>query len=507
MQFALGLKGVLLGVLAAAPIVAIAMAGFAGPSDVAIEVQPSSRFQTMTGWEVTARMWEEDKKNDRYDGSWLLHRDEIAEGLAAAGIDRIRLEVRSGSENPVDYWALFAGGQIGYRDFQSHRYEKINDNADPRQTDPQGFKFSELDYRVETMLLPLKAAVERRGRRLVVNLCYSDFKWSALKGDLSHADAPDEYAELIVATFDRLRTKYGLSPDYFEVVLEADNTDRWRGAQVGAGVVTVARRLAQAGYRPKLIAPSTAHAAQAAPYIDQALRVSGAGRAISVLSYHRYDPPGRADAALDAIRARAARHHWQTAMLEHVDGDVSELMRDLSLADASSWQQWAAASRLEPNGQPRRGWLLAADLNGSPGSGSIRLTSVSAALSRVFTNVDVGAVRIGAVAKGPDVQVVAFENPDGGAAVVAKLGRPGTVRFSNLPPGRYEVSLATPDGRVVGLSDVQTAAGGTAKVAVSDPGVLALVSRGPRIPALARAARAAPDRAAQSAGSGSSPGR
>ena len=177
MQFALGLKGVLLGVLAAAPIVAIAMAGFAGPSDVAIEVQPSSRFQTMTGWEVTARMWEEDKKNDRYDGSWLLHRDEIAEGLAAAGIDRIRLEVRSGSENPVDYWALFAGGQIGYRDFQSHRYEKINDNADPRQTDPQGFKFSELDYRVETMLLPLKAAVERRGRRLVVNLCYSDFKW------------------------------------------------------------------------------------------------------------------------------------------------------------------------------------------------------------------------------------------------------------------------------------------------------------------------------------------
>ncbi|MBK7284851.1 MAG: hypothetical protein IPI83_11130 [Sphingomonadales bacterium] len=80
-----------------------------------ISIDGTRAGQTLSGWEVTARFWELDKANDRYDGSWLASRDAIVQKLIDdAGITRVRLEVRSGVENPVDYWSQFVAGQIGY---------------------------------------------------------------------------------------------------------------------------------------------------------------------------------------------------------------------------------------------------------------------------------------------------------------------------------------------------------------------------------------------------------
>ena len=208
------------------------------PAQLTVDI--NDVHQTMAGWEVTARTWEFDKVNDRFDGAAAAQRDALAAMLVnEAGIDRLRLEIKSGIENPVDYWVLFVAGKIGYREYKAHFYEKINDNADPQVLNPAGVQFSDLDWRVENVVLPVKKQLEARGRRLWLNFAYGDFRWTELRGSLSHARNPAEYAELVVAAFSHLRTKYGLVPDSLEMIVEPDNTNEWNGVVIGRAIVAV----------------------------------------------------------------------------------------------------------------------------------------------------------------------------------------------------------------------------------------------------------------------------
>ena len=241
------------------------LAGSCARGPATISVDTSHRHQTIAGWEATARLWELDKRRDRFDDSWLAQRDQVFDLLVTdAGIDRLRLEIRSGAENPVDYWQQFADGRMGYLAFKRQFYAKINDNEDPYRLDPAGLQFSELDWRVENIVLPVKARVEARGRRFRLNLAYVDFKWTAEQGSLSHAQHPQEYAEIMTETISHLKTKYNLSPDDVEIIIEPDNTVDWRGAEIGNAIVALGPRLAAAGLQqPAVIAPSTAQARRA----------------------------------------------------------------------------------------------------------------------------------------------------------------------------------------------------------------------------------------------------
>src|SRR6185369_9249025 len=272
-------------------IVAIAFGGYtvANPEPAEVVVNPATTYQTMKGWEATARLWETNKEEDRYDASWLDFRDQIFDRLVnELGIDRVRLELKSGAENPVDYWTKFQKGEIGYKEFRRHYYEKINDNDSPDLINPAGFQFSALDYQVEQIILPLTKRVEANGERLFINLNYVDFSQTSEKSTLSHALNPEEYAELIYAAFVHLKEKYNLIPDALEIVLEPDNTDQWRGKQIGEAAVAAVRRLKAAGFSPEIIAPSTAAAQAASSYFDDLTSVAGASALISTLSYHRY---------------------------------------------------------------------------------------------------------------------------------------------------------------------------------------------------------------------------
>src|SRR4030095_1244962 len=115
--------------------------------------------------------------------------------------NRVRVELASGSENPVDYFARFQAGQLDYDGMKAHFYEKINDNADPNVTSPDGFHFCLVDFRIENELLPIKRAVEANGEKLYINVCYVDFN-SGNQGALRHGTTPAEYGELVTAFFD-----------------------------------------------------------------------------------------------------------------------------------------------------------------------------------------------------------------------------------------------------------------------------------------------------------------
>jgi hypothetical protein len=153
----------------------------------------------------------------------------------------------STAENPIDYWTSFRQNKIGYKENKRHRYEKINDNDDPNVVNVAGIQFSELDNQVENILLPLKQRIQDNGERLFVNLCYVDFGYSELKGNVSHARQPVEFGEFLFAVFDHLKRRYDLIPDAFEVILEPENTD---DREIGLGLFP--RQIGQLNFKARL---------------------------------------------------------------------------------------------------------------------------------------------------------------------------------------------------------------------------------------------------------------
>ena len=87
---------------------------------------------------------------------------------------------------------------------------------------PAGFQYSKFDHRMTSMVMPLVRAIEKRGEKPYLTVCYVDFKWKAqtLQGTLNHAKNPEEFAEFVLVFFERLKEKFGLVPEAFELVLE-----------------------------------------------------------------------------------------------------------------------------------------------------------------------------------------------------------------------------------------------------------------------------------------------
>ena len=436
----------------------------AGNDAAEITVDPAVTYQVMSGWEATTRLWEYNKSEDRFDGSWLPMSDRIFDRLVnELGIDRLRLELRSGAENPVDYWAKFQAGTIGYREFRRHYYEKINDDSDPNRVNPAGFQFSFLDYQVENMVLPIKRRVEANGEKLVINLNYVDFAQTELKGNLSHARNPEEYAELIHAAFVHLKGKYGLVPDALEIILEPDNTEHWRGRQIGEAIRTVSARLKTVGIAPEFIAPSTAAAGKAPAYIDEMMAVPGVSSLVSELSYHRYDLPrpkvlsGIAEGArsvglsnrlvdraspLRSIAERARAYRVSTAMLEHLTGDAAELHEDLTVGQVSAWQQYDIASKSDGKTPDEGGDYYIVEFT-DPNAPVIRMASRTRGLAQYFRHVRLGATRLEARSSHGGIKPTAFRNADGTFVVVLASDSARTMTVRGLPAGRYLASYTT----------------------------------------------------------------
>ena len=438
-----------------------------------VHVFLDEHHQTMTGWEYMARASELDKKHDRYDGSWLDAREEIIRvAVEELGLNRIRIEILSGAENPIDYFSKFKSGHIGYEEFKDHFYEKVNDNADPENFNPEGVQFSSLDYRVENFLLPMRRLMEARGEKLIVNLCYVDFGWTRLKGSLSHAEAPEEYAELIFETFRHLKEKYHVVPEYFEVILEPDNTDGWRGEEIGRGALAAMDRLRAGGFSPRVIVPSTSQGRLALEYFDAFSRVPGAAELASVMSYHRYDyfP----DAGLLALKRRADELGLEMAMLEHTVGDVHELHTDLTVGDVTSWQAFNLFQVRRPSERLPATPYLVGTLGEEP---HIELARNARLFRHYFKNIRRGAVRLGASTSNPSKRAALFRNVDGRIAFVLDADAPGEVTIHGLPEGEYVQNVSFSDAGEEGPNIVKVGADSPYVVHFRDAGVMSFLAR------------------------------
>lgn len=384
------------------------------------------------------------------------------------GLNRIRLELRSGLENTVDYGERYTNGQINYNDWKARRYEIINDNADPLVINPNGFKFYELDFNIENVVTPIRQRLAARGEKLYLNLNYVDFAPSAFE----HKTAPEEYAEFILATFLHMRDKYGFTPDAMEMILEPDTNADWNATQVGNCLVAAGNRLRANGFNPDFVAPSCTSMFNSLTYFDQLIQIPGVTQFISEVSYHRY--AGANNATLQAFANRGAQYKIDTSHLELIGATQHDLHDDLTKANNSSWQQFALAFPLGGNDDGSAFY----DINDSnPNSPILTMGSRTKMLRQYFKFVRSGAIRVKATTSSDTFDPAAFVNTDGKFVVVVNTFAGGNIALQGLPAGTYGVKYTTPSQYDIDAADISINAGQSLTTSIPRDGVITVYGK------------------------------
>jgi len=263
-----------------------------------ISLDPTKTYQTMTGWEVVdfsqewlpcgAQCTDSNLNGFGYiNPAQPQYEDTLAFQLVnKVGYNRVRLEVWCGFENPVDRWTQYATQQITTSTYSStYRYQVINDNADPNVINNGGFQWSFLDMKIDRDILPLKKYIEANGEHLYINLQYVCFQPS-----VTAHETPSEYAEMVLATYQHMQSKYGFVPDLWSVILEPDANTHWastQGTTEGQAVKAAGDKLVANGFTPHFVVANTECIANAITYFDNIRAVPGAMAYISEIGYHR----------------------------------------------------------------------------------------------------------------------------------------------------------------------------------------------------------------------------
>ena len=396
-----------------------------------IVIDTGTRHQTMNGWEATAQA------GQAISPAFRAYRDRLFDAAVQdLGIDRLRVEVRSGSEHTRDNWTAWRRGEIDQDAWRAIRYATVNDDADPFSVRPGGFWFSELDDTVEAVVVPMRERLAALGRRLFVNVTYVAFTGQIGRGLEYHHQNPEEYAEFVQATYQHLNQRHGFVPDAWEIILEPDNSPQWGAETLRQAMIAVGNRLQAIGITPRLIAPSTTSLRNAVLYANDIGR-RGPPRFWFELSYHRYR--GVSESGVRAIAARAQDWNLGTAMLEHIGSGYEDLHQDLKIGRNSSWQQFGLAFPTTKDDGSL--YFLVDDRNVA--APAVTMASRTPFLRQYFRYIRSGAVRVGAGSSDNAFDPLAFVNPDGRLVVVVKARHGGSFVVQGLPAGAYEATFTT----------------------------------------------------------------
>jgi hypothetical protein len=419
-------------------VLLVVVAVAAVPPQNVITINPAVNHQVMRGWEV---MGEANQLSSLYP----QFANAAFQLTADVGINRVRLPVKSGGENPTDSFANWqAAGYpqtgTGQDVWRAKRYETINDNADPNVLNLAGFKFSELDHRIDTVVTPLRQKLAARGESLYVNLGYVSFYGQVTSGAANVHLNTAEYAEFILANVQHIKNKYGWVPDALEIILEPDNVSGWGGTQTGQAIVAVGQRLAAAGFHPDIIAPSTTRMDNAVTWFDQIKAVPGSLTYLKELSYHRYG--GVSLTSLQAIASRGQSNNVRTSMLEHwAEGfnNFQILHEDLKVGRNGAWQQAAITARDNPTG-------LGIAYFTSANPSAVALTAPTKFFQQYYRYVRMGAQRKAATSNNSNFDPLAFQNTNGKWTVIVKAATGGSFTIQGLPAGSYGIYHTTSAG-------------------------------------------------------------
>lgn len=430
-----------------------------------ITVNGAQQFQRMTGWEALAEIGHVECDPRAYQSFKAGVLDRAANEL---GINRIRLGLRNGFENPTDKFLDFQAGALTFNQWKVFWFQVVNDNADPLVMNPAGFTWGYLDYTMDELVVPLRQRLAARGETLWLNLSYT----GANSGQL-HRDNPAEYAEFVLAAFQHLQQKYGWVPNSFEVVNEPD-LGSWGPAAVAQALLAARQRLNQAGFFPDIVGPSASNGGVSLQYFDQIAPVAGVTQGLSEIAYHRYGSPPT-PTELQGFAQRAAQFGLRTAMLEHGGSGHEDLHADLTLANVSAWQQFGLAFCGDRDIGGTYFPIYGASLgNNSP---DVRTGAMTKFLRQYFRYVAHNAVRVGATSTDARFAPVAFRNLTGKFVAVVKASAGGSFTVGGLPAGTYGIDYTTATEYMRALADVTITGSQVVTTSIPAAGVLTIFAK------------------------------
>ena len=445
-------------------------------AQVSITLDSSVKYQTIVGWEA-ANQSHADTDGDPGGPNPLfpLYKDTLFDlAVNDLGINRLRLELMSGSENPVDYWSKWYNGQMTYSSKNLHRYEIINDNNDPYLIDTSGFHFTQLDFAINSTVLPIRQRLQAKGEMLYLNLCVVDFGANVTTGNVNFDTDSSEYAEFILAAFQHIQNKFGWYPSSLEIILEPEHHWGFDGKRVGMNLVAAAKRLQANGFTPEFIAPSYSYFQNTLNGIPHMLNVPGILNYVDELSYHCYQncniPNFR---KLDSI---AKVHGLRTSQLEKIGRDYNGLYDDLKYANVSAFQQFTLAYGPNASGG---GEYYALDMVTDPSHPKITTGPMTKFLRQYFKFIHRGAVRIQANSTDTvNMAPLAFINTDGTWVVPVKATGSFSFTILGLPPGNYGIKYTTGAQYDIDMPDQQIGQGGIISSSIPAAGVITIYGKG-----------------------------
>ncbi|HEV8364356.1 MAG TPA: Ig-like domain-containing protein [Gemmatimonadaceae bacterium] len=432
-----------------------------GTSLGTVTVNGQQTFQTMTGWEALMEIGQAECDPRAY----ATYHDEVIERAAnEVGVNRIRVGLRNGFENPVDHWPQKLSGQLTFDQWKVYWFQVVNDNADPFNINPAGFNWGYLDYVVEQLIIPLKAKLKARGDDLWFNLSYT----GANSGQL-HRDNPDEYAEFVLAAFQHLQQKYGFVPNSLELVNEP-NLQGWSSQVVGRNLAAVSARLHTAGFFPDFVGPTASGVVASTQYFDQMINMPNVAAELDEISYHRFGQTLPSD--LQAIAQRGSQYHMRTAQLEHGGSGYDHLHEDLTLANVSAWQQFGLAfcGTNDTGGM----YFLVSGAKVGENNPVVNTAKMTKYLRQYFRFVGLRAVRVGATSADARFAPVAFRNANGKYTVVVKASAGGSFSVGGLPAGTYAIDYTTAADYMKPLPDVTITSSQSITTAIPDVGAITI---------------------------------
>lgn len=436
------------------------------PGGGTLWVDAGTRYQTIVGWEAVAQAGQQDNP------LFALYADTLFDlAVNDLGLSRLRLSIRSGAESVRDDWADWRAGLIDDATWRCRRYTPVNDNADPASADQTRFHFAEMDLWMDKVVVPIRQRLQARGEKLWLNVNYVGFTKNMCAGGQLVHDAPPEYAEFVLETVKHLKNKYGIVPDSWELILEPDNTNYWRGPEIARALVAASDRLRASGFGSvQFVGPSTTNMSNAVTYIDGMATVPGAMSRLSELSYHRYG--GVSGSALQQIADRAKRYGLRAAMLEHIASGYDDLHADLETGSASAWQQFTIAYGRDDTG----GQLYVVD-DANPAHPVIRPGSRTTYLRQYFRWVRPGATRVRVTSAASELDPLGFVNADGTYVVVVKAERAASFSVGGLAAGRYGVAFTTAGAMGVEQPETTLTAGAVLNTSIPAAGVLTIYGK------------------------------
>jgi len=404
-----------------------------GPSrsgPVIVTIDSSERHQTWEAWEVTVNMGHRSDNAlsnlDRHPvDQWVL--DEIvADAADNLGITAIDLPVSLTDER--------------------HSIEPVNDNADPFALDDTRVRWNWIDPYIRAIVLPLKERVEARG--VPFTFTVRAVAWNAWQWGEPELDPGQEYVEIVFGTLERLRSKFGLVPDYLSPMNEPDHlSSDTSKAQIIRGISKLAVRLQASGYPTKLSFPEVSHVKNTLDWFDAMAEAEPTllplvGR----ISFHGY-PQGfeRHRRTLNRIRARAHEYGLTTAQTEwwFTTDHPPDIITCMTEGDISVYQPFVLSGF---SNNPERGPYGITYSGGTfplfNATGWVRGPDWYE-LYQFSGFIRPGDVRIDATSSRSGIRTVAFEKPDGRQTVVVLNTESEAValEFRGLAPGAYDIVL------------------------------------------------------------------